>query len=142
MRYEVYRHKDASQEEFETISEMYKRVMSEDKALCEAAQKNICAGVFVNGEMHPVKEQGPLFFQSKCRDIVKDYYKRQQAEAQQVAPTQTREQLYNSIEVCRANLDFTIRLLFSTLRSVLIGGPPPNVVYEPPAVNRVASVAA
>ena len=132
MRYEVYRHKDASQDEFVTISDMYKRVMSEDKALCEAAQKNINAGVFVNGEMHPVKEQGPLFFQGRCRDIVTAYHKREQLAAKKTQPPQSQEQMYNSIEVCRANIEFTARLLYSTMRSILLGGPAPNVVYQPP----------
>ena len=47
MRYEVYRHKDATDEAFNLISDMYKRIMSEDKVLCLLSQKNLNGGVFV-----------------------------------------------------------------------------------------------
>ncbi|RFN53490.1 cytochrome p450 oxidoreductase [Fusarium flagelliforme] len=68
MEYEVYRHKDASDEDFKTIDEMFKRILAEDKWLCNNAQKNLNAGVFVNGEMHPKLEQGPLYFQHRIRE--------------------------------------------------------------------------
>ena len=41
MRYEVYRNKNSGDEDFTVISDMYKRIMSEDKWLCANAQKNI-----------------------------------------------------------------------------------------------------
>ena len=47
---EVYRNNDATDEDFNIISDMYKRIMSEDKYLCINSQKNLTAGVFVNGE--------------------------------------------------------------------------------------------
>ncbi|KAF5003556.1 hypothetical protein FDECE_9895 [Fusarium decemcellulare] len=58
--YEVYRNEHASDEDFELIDSMYKRVMMEDKDLCNTAQKNINTGVFTNGELHPKLEKGPL----------------------------------------------------------------------------------
>ncbi|CAN9481857.1 unnamed protein product [Alternaria alternata] len=63
MEYEVYRHKDASDAEFEAIDSMYKRVLNEDKWLCLNTQKNYAAGVYVSGEMHARMEKGPLFVQ-------------------------------------------------------------------------------
>ncbi|OAG44726.1 hypothetical protein AYO21_01216 [Fonsecaea monophora] len=63
MRYEVYRNKNSSDEDFELVNQIYKRIMSEDKYLCVNTQKNLNAGVFVNGELHPRMEKGPLFFQ-------------------------------------------------------------------------------
>lgn len=54
---EVYRHKDASDEEFTAINAFYKQVLQEDKELCDGAQRNLDAGVFVNGELHPDKEK-------------------------------------------------------------------------------------
>lgn len=74
MEYEVYRHKDASDEDFITIDEMFKRILAEDKWLCNNAQKNLNAGVFVNGEMHPKLEQGPLYFQHRIRGILFDQH--------------------------------------------------------------------
>lgn len=77
MKYEVYRNKNSSDEDFEIINAMYKRIMSEDKYLCLNAQKNLNAGVFVNGEMHPKMEKGPLFFQKSVRDLLQSHHKRE-----------------------------------------------------------------
>lgn len=58
VHYEVYRHKGSTEEEFRTIADTYARVMKEDKALCNRAQANLNAGVFINGELHPRWEKG------------------------------------------------------------------------------------
>ncbi|KAJ9657876.1 hypothetical protein H2198_004072, partial [Neophaeococcomyces mojaviensis] len=79
MRYEVYRNRSSPEDDFRIVNEMYKRVMSEDKALCEAAQRNVNAGIFVNGEMHPKLERGPIYFQKLCRETVTAFHKREQA---------------------------------------------------------------
>lgn len=54
---EVYRHKDATDENFDDIMRFYKQVLTEDKMLCDRAQRNLDAGVCVNGELHPEKEK-------------------------------------------------------------------------------------
>lgn len=54
---EIYRHQDASDENFADIMAFYKQVLTEDKMLCDGAQKNLNMGVFVNGELHPDKEK-------------------------------------------------------------------------------------
>lgn len=54
---EVFRHKNAGDDEFKNICAFYNQVLEEDKELCEAAQKNLSAGIFVNGELHPQKER-------------------------------------------------------------------------------------
>lgn len=77
MKYEVFRNKDSNDEDFQIISDMYKRIMSEDKYLSINAQRNLSAGVFVNGEMHPTMEKGPLFFQKKVRELVTEHHQRE-----------------------------------------------------------------
>lgn len=57
MQYEVYRQNEATKSEFTSISDFFKQVMREDKALCTEAQKNLNAGVFLNGELHPRVEK-------------------------------------------------------------------------------------
>jgi hypothetical protein len=57
MEYEVYRGNNASDEEFNEISDCFKQILKEDKDLCNAAQKNLNAGIFVNGELHPRVEK-------------------------------------------------------------------------------------
>lgn len=64
VHYEVYRNKDSSEEDFRTIADTYARVMKEDKALCDRAQANLNAGVFINGELHPRWEKGTDIFYS------------------------------------------------------------------------------
>jgi hypothetical protein len=58
VHYEVYRNTDSPEEDFRTIADTYARVMKEDKALCDRAQANLNAGVFINGELHPRWEKG------------------------------------------------------------------------------------
>lgn len=54
---EVYRHKNATDEEFDKINAFYHQVLAEDKDLCDGSQRNVNAGVYVNGEFHPEKEK-------------------------------------------------------------------------------------
>lgn len=64
---DVFRHKNATDEQFKAIIDFYHQVLGEDKVLCDRAQANINAGVYVNGEFHPQKEKGPLYFQDTVR---------------------------------------------------------------------------
>ena len=86
MRYEVYRHKDATDEAFKLISDMYKRIMSEDKYLCIHTQKNLNTGVFVNGLLHPEMEKGPLHFQHTVREVVTEHRKKEIAAGHDISP--------------------------------------------------------
>ncbi|KAF1355897.1 ISP domain-containing protein [Lizonia empirigonia] len=86
MYYEVWKNRNSSREEFDRLNIVYKRVMAEDKVLCERAQENINAGVFTNGELHPHLEKGPLFFQKRCREIVMEHAKREKAAGKQIWP--------------------------------------------------------
>lgn len=54
---EVYRHKNATDEEFEKINNFYRVVLEEDRELCDGSQRNMNNGVYVNGEYHPEKEK-------------------------------------------------------------------------------------
>ena len=90
MRYEVYRNKYSSDEDFNTISDMYKRIMSEDKYLCVNTQKNMNVGVFVNGLLHPEMEKGPLHFQSTVRDVVKAHRQKEEAAGHEIWPADER----------------------------------------------------
>jgi hypothetical protein len=86
MAYEIYRNRNSSDADFKLISEMYARVMQEDKVLCTNAQKNLDRGVFVNGQMHPKFEKAPLFFQSSVREAVTEHFDREKAEGGQIWP--------------------------------------------------------
>lgn len=67
MQYEVFRHKDASDEEFKELDDFFKQVENEDKNLCNGAQRNLNAGVYVNGELQPFNEKVRL--EDKCTHL-------------------------------------------------------------------------
>ncbi|KAM0328794.1 hypothetical protein ACHAQA_005208 [Verticillium albo-atrum] len=90
MKYEVFRNKNSSDEDFGVINDMYKRIMSEDKYLCLNSQKNLNAGIFVNGELHPELEKGPLFFQKTVREVVTAHFKKEQLAGEEIWPAQQR----------------------------------------------------
>lgn len=86
VEYEVYRHKDASDAEFEAIDSMYKRVLNEDKWLCFNTQKNYAAGVYVSGEMHARMDKGPLFVQKTVRNLVRQHHERERQLGREIWP--------------------------------------------------------
>lgn len=104
VRYEVYRSKKASDEDFNKVSTMYKRVMNEDKALCTAAQKNLGTGVFINGEMHPKMEKGPLFFQKLVREAVTKHHRKEQETRKEIWPA--KQQLPQNASVSEEDEEF------------------------------------
>lgn len=105
MSYQVFRNKNATEEDFQTVNQMYKRIMSEDKVLCAAAQRNINNGVFLNGEMHPRMEKGPLFFQNLCREAVIEHYGKERAANKEIWPARQQLNGYNA-EVAEKDMKF------------------------------------
>ena len=104
MHYQVFRNKHSTDEQFDLVNQIYKRIMSEDKYLCDNAQKNLNAGVFINGEMHPRLEKGPLHFQKTVRDTVTAHYKREQAVKHEIWPAT--QQLPNTASATKQDIDF------------------------------------
>lgn len=86
MQYQIFRNKNSSEEDFQLIHQMYKRIVGEDKVLCELAQKNLNAGIFVNGELHPRLEKGPLYFQKVNREVIRAHYEREKAAKKEIWP--------------------------------------------------------
>lgn len=108
MRYEVYRNKNASDEKFEMVDSAYKRVMSEDKYLCIHSQENLNRGVFVNGELHPGMENGPLYFQNVVREVLQEHHKREEQEQREIWPA--RQRLPNNATTSREDDDFCAKV--------------------------------
>ena len=86
MAYEIYRHKDSTEEAFKAISEPYARVMNEDKVLCMGQQSNLDRGVFTNGLLHPRWEKAPIFFQSAVREAVTEHYEMEKRAGREIWP--------------------------------------------------------
>ncbi|KAG6001106.1 hypothetical protein E4U21_004679 [Claviceps maximensis] len=88
MKYEVYRNKHSTNQDFKLIDDIYKRIMSEDKVLCANAQKNINTGVFISGELHPEMEKGPLYFQKLVRKALTEHYELERRVGEEIRPAQ------------------------------------------------------
>jgi hypothetical protein len=56
--------------EFEEYFKFVRQVALEDFELCEKAQENLCQGVYGEGILNPVKENGVVFYQRKVRELV------------------------------------------------------------------------
>jgi hypothetical protein len=103
MEYEVYRHKDASDADFENINEIFKRVLAEDKWLCNNTQSNLNAGVYVNGQMHSKFEEGPLYFQSLVKQAVMEHRKHEEKLKREIWPASqalTDNKITEEMEFC------------------------------------------
>ena len=103
MEYQIFRNKNSSEEDFQLINQMYRRIVGEDKALCELAQKNLNAGIFVNGELHPRLEKGPLYFQKVAREVIREHYEREKAAKKEIWPA--RQNLPGSAAVSKEDAE-------------------------------------
>ncbi|KAL5342060.1 ring hydroxylating alpha subunit-domain-containing protein [Aspergillus crustosus] len=105
MQYEVYRHNEASDEAFHKIDSIFKQVLKEDKDLCNSAQRNLNAGVYIHGNLHPQHEKGPLFFQQTVKDSVFAHHNVEEKEGREIWPAtpdlKLTEDLSDEMEFCR-----------------------------------------
>lgn len=86
MHYQIFKNKNSPQELFDLINNLYKQVMSEDKALAVNVQRNMERGLFVNGQMHPRVESAALHHQAKVRESVKAHLEKEKAAGRQIWP--------------------------------------------------------
>lgn len=105
MQYEVYRHNDASDEEFQDIDKFFKQVESEDKDLCTAAQKNLNSGTYIAGDLHSFNEKGVLFFQNHVKELVMAHRESERESGGEIWPTRQvplRNGLQEEIQFCES----------------------------------------
>ncbi|RDL40856.1 Bet v1-like protein [Venustampulla echinocandica] len=67
-------------EEFEEYFKFVRQVAMEDFELCEKAQANLERGVYAEGVLNPVKENGVAFYQQKVRESVYRQHAEEEAE--------------------------------------------------------------
>ena len=119
MHYEIFRNKHSADSDFKLISEIYARVMSEDKAICQVQQANLNANVFINGELHPKWEKAPLFFQQSVREAVTEHYKREKEAGREIWPAMM--QLPAGSDVSEMDLEIC--------NAICSGGPKEGLVW-------------
>ncbi|KAJ5151319.1 uncharacterized protein N7482_010571 [Penicillium canariense] len=108
MRFEVYRNKNATDEDFELVNSMLKRIVSEDKTLGVNIQQNLNTSGVINGEPHPRLEDSPLNFQTVVKDIVIDFHKREEEVGHEIWPS--RQTLPSEAKTSQDDIDFCSKL--------------------------------
>ena len=108
MRYEVYRHKSSSVEDFEIINQAYKTIVSEDESIYNEAQKNISTRVSAEGELQPRLENVPPYFQGSVRDLVEQHQRREEESHEEFWPA--RQRLPKDAAVSKEDMDFCSKL--------------------------------
>ncbi|ORY45844.1 Rieske domain-containing protein [Leucosporidium creatinivorum] len=86
MQYDVYKHKDASQAVFEDTDAAFMQIEKEDKFLCTNAQKNLSAGTYNTGPLHPQREQGPIYFQQLIKKALSSHRELEKAAGKEIHP--------------------------------------------------------
>lgn len=86
MQYEVYRHKNSSEEQFQDMDLFFKQVEREDKFLCTHAQKNLDAGCYVSGPLHPHNEKGVLHFKSLVKQRLLEHWEKEKELGREITP--------------------------------------------------------
>ncbi|KIV79401.1 hypothetical protein PV11_06963 [Exophiala sideris] len=86
MQYEVYRHKNSSEEDFQELDQFFKQVEGEDKFLCTNAQQNLNAGGYVSGPLHPHNEKGVLHFKSLLKRQLLEHWQKEKELGRDITP--------------------------------------------------------
>ncbi|EED19233.1 Rieske 2Fe-2S family protein, putative [Talaromyces stipitatus ATCC 10500] len=106
MEYEVYRNKNSSDEDFGNIDSIFKQVLKEDKDLCNAAQQNLNAVIYTNGQLHSHNEKGSLYFQDRLREQVMSHRALEREKGRDIWPTTlaavVTKKLEEEIDFCNA----------------------------------------
>lgn len=96
--YEVYRNPASPNEAFDLAAEFFESIELEDYDLMNGVQKNLNAGVFVNGPLHSAREGAILHFNRLIQKNLEEHRKEEEAAGHIIKPAQRNQQLYKSIQ--------------------------------------------
>lgn len=100
-QYEVYRHKDATDEQFYGMDKFFKQIEQEDKELCMAAQRNLDVGTYSSGPLHTFHEKGVLHLQGLLRKAVMDHHRKEEEAKQEIWPARASAVGNQDVEFCQ-----------------------------------------
>lgn len=100
MKYDVYRHKDASDEAFIAMDKFFKQVEDEDKMLCNGAQLNLNLGTYAAGELQPEQEKGVLHFQNLVRQAVMEHRQKEDELKDEIWPARQNPMSNDDVKFC------------------------------------------
>jgi hypothetical protein len=101
MEFDYYH--NGTEEEFEEYFRFVRQVALEDFELCERAQRNLEGGVYGEGVLNPVKENGVLFYQGRVRECVYRQFEAEKKEREE-REKETNREMVGSLEVGEINV--------------------------------------
>ncbi|GAA6034141.1 hypothetical protein JCM8097_000716 [Rhodosporidiobolus ruineniae] len=88
VQYDVFRHKDCTDEVFAANHEFFVQVETEDKELCMGTQRGLEMGTYRSGPLHPTKERGVIYFQQKHLEALQAHHEKEVAAGHEIRGAQ------------------------------------------------------
>jgi len=86
MQYDVYRHKDSTDEVFLEFDDMFKQIEREDKWLSDNAQTGLNSNTYTAGPLHPFNEKGVIFFKTLVKEDVLKHHAAEEKAGREIWP--------------------------------------------------------
>ncbi|QRV81403.1 choline monooxygenase [Ceratobasidium sp. AG-Ba] len=103
MEYDVFKRKSVSMERLKEYMQFYEQVEEEDYLLCVATQRNLNTGIYSRGALHPDRENGVLYYQSRVKSYVEEHLALEKQLGYEWNPAQPQSQCEtNGIKGCGA----------------------------------------
>ncbi|GJN88491.1 hypothetical protein Rhopal_001457-T1 [Rhodotorula paludigena] len=84
VHYDVYRHKDCTDDVFDETHKFFVQVETEDKMLCANTQKSLERGNYNSGPLHPTREAGVIYFQRTHVETLRKHFEKEQAAGHEI----------------------------------------------------------
>ncbi|GAA5913248.1 hypothetical protein JCM6882_000042 [Rhodosporidiobolus microsporus] len=78
VEYDVFRHKDCTDEVFDESHKFFVQVETEDKDLCANTQRGLEMGSYNSGPLHPQREAGVVYFQKCHLETLRKHFEKEQ----------------------------------------------------------------
>ncbi|TFK54568.1 ISP domain-containing protein [Heliocybe sulcata] len=101
LEYDIYQKKGVDEQEILEFIDFLKQVEQEDFDLCQATQRNLRAGVYTTGVLHPEKENGVLYYQNLVRERVLEHHELEKAAGREISPASLGSRDSAEDDVCR-----------------------------------------
>ncbi|KAJ9608042.1 hypothetical protein H2200_007030 [Cladophialophora chaetospira] len=109
LEYEVYRHKDCTQEDFDTMNPFFKQVETEDVGLCNAVQRNLNMDTYIKGPLHPHNEKGVIYFKNLVKEVLYQHVEEEHKAGRKIFPARrsddNNEEIAEEEAFCRLACD-------------------------------------
>lgn len=96
--YEVFRNVNIADQEFQDADKFFKEFEYEDKALCENVGVNLASNSYVQGPLHPGKENGVLHFKALVKSELKKHDTIEKQVGRQIWPARRSDMLERTVD--------------------------------------------